>query len=208
MSIDITIDAREMLEAIARLSKYPLATVIRNASRDFARGAKQATPLAKISKSQYYTYIDPKTNQRKYLHERQVMTGRTRTGNAKMSAYFASFKDENKLHKVRVAKGYSKATWLGVFSSLGMTDELPKVPNGLSAVAMTALQSKSKITMQESDHSAEATITDRMPLNHFGKGAQNQGAISSMIQAGYARASVFIAETWLRLTKQLWEGRK
>ena len=66
--IDITVDAREVLEAVARLSHYPLATVIRNATRDFTKGAKQATPLAKISKSQYYTYIDPKTGQRKYLH--------------------------------------------------------------------------------------------------------------------------------------------
>lgn len=188
----IEVEAKEMIEAIARLSKIPVAKVIRNASRDFSRGAKEATPLAKISKSRYYRLTDSAGKVIRYVPENQVPK-----------------KHSKSLKKVRVAKGYAKATWLNVFAKLGILSEkgAPKEPKSLNAKASTRLRQKSDIITQESQTYAEADISNKMEFDHFGQSTNNQGIFASITRAGFARASVFMAETWMRLTKQLWGNK-
>lgn len=188
----IEVEAKELIEAIARLSKIPVSKVIRNASRDFTRGAKEATPLAKVSKSRYYRLYNDAGQVIRYIPETQVRQ-----------------KHDKHLKKVRVAKGYAKATWLNVFAQLGILNEknAPKAPKSLNAQASTRLHQKSNITMHEGQNYAEAEITDRMSFNHFGQAPQNQAVFQSITRAGFARASVFMAETWMRLTNQLWEKK-
>lgn len=192
MSIKIDIEAKELIEACARLSGVPVAKVIRNASRDYARGAKEATPLAKISKSKYYRLYDDAGQIIRYIPENQVPK-----------------KHDRHLKKVRVARGYAKASWLNVFAQLGILHEknAPKAPKSLNAQASARLHQKSNVVMTATQTHAEAEITDKMSFNHFGKAPQNQAIFQGIQRAGLARAAVFLAEWWMRLTKQLWEKK-
>lgn len=185
--IKTNIDAKTMMEAIARLKGVPLAKTVRNASRDFARGAKEATPIARIGKPQYYRLLDNAGNTMRYIPAARI-----------------PHKHSRKLKPVNIARGWSKRTWYGVFASLGIAHEMGPKPKGLSTQAAQALDRKSSAVPRESQNTAEMQITDSIPLNRFGKSGQNTALITQLIEAGFARAAAIMTKTYNELIKGLW----
>lgn len=147
MILDAKIHAEGLMQALASLKNVPLAKVVRNASRDFAQEAFKNTPTAQISKSEYYYYHD-RNGQIHFLHESQV--GKRKKG--------------SKLRKVRIHKGWSKASWIGVFRALGISMQSRKasLPEKVEHISYA-------IQKVASDTSASTTITDYIHFDNFGK---------------------------------------
>ena len=72
MKIIPKIDSEAALRKYAELKKVPIAKVLHNAAKDVAQAGFNATPKSTVKDGTFYTYIDPKTQQRKYLHNSQV----------------------------------------------------------------------------------------------------------------------------------------
>lgn len=103
------VETRELMEALARLKQVPLAKVMRNAARDFVAGAYQATPLAKErGEGGYLELLDRK---------------RTESG-AKVVRYIPAPKPGRKrslwTRWHTYARGWSRASWIGIMRDLGM----------------------------------------------------------------------------------------
>ena len=182
MILSTKIDASSMVEALARLKGISVQKVVRNASRDFAQAALKATPTAKISKSQYYIWWDRKGNKH-FLHENQV--GKRKRG--------------SKLRKVRIHKGWSKASWLGVFRALGISMRMStsRLPNAVEHI--------SNAIASGTPEKAKTVITDYIKFNNFGKGDDRHTA--EIARAGFTLAAKRIAtETNKMLVKQ-WSGK-
>lgn len=195
MSNNINIEG--VMQALARLKGIPVAKVLRNAARDFTQGAYKATPLAQVSKSPYYTFVDARTGQRRYLRDSQVETETTRTGKAKMSAHWRGLKAEFHLRKVRVAKGWSKATWAGVMRSLGMAAKA--TPARLPQVVET----KSELTEALASATPKVTIMDEFRIDDFGKGS-TAAKHQQIAQAGFALAAKRMTAEYARMLRRAW----
>ena len=133
MLLSTTIHSEGLIEALARLKNIPVSKVVRNASRDFA-------PLAQVSKSEFYYYWG-KDGVKHYLHQSQV----------------GKRKRKSKLRKVRIHKGWSKASWLGVFRALGVslkmsTNRLPQAVEHLSNAIVSGSPEKAKCVMTDNIH--------------------------------------------------------
>ncbi|MBO4513518.1 MAG: hypothetical protein J5746_12210 [Victivallales bacterium] len=190
-----------LLDTLARMKKIPIGKVIRNAGRDFAREAYKITPTAQISKSPYYRYFDQRDQKWHYLHESQVVESYTTKRGLTRNRIRQGAKDAfGKLKKVKIAKGWSKASWIGVFKALG----LPPKAKGSLPVAVEQL---SDATMTETAWMAEIVIADDIRFNHFGNGADG-GTADRIAKAGYDAAARNINKEIDRLMKRRWEGGK
>lgn len=165
MLISTHIDASNLINALASLKNVPVAKVVRNASRDFAQEAYKQTPLAKISKSEYYYYHD-KNGQIHFLHESQV----------------GKRKKHSKLHKVRIHRGWSKFSWTGVFRALGMSIQARK-----SSLPEKVEHLSHAVQKVASDTSASTTITDYIRFDQFGKGTDTR--TSEIARKGFELAA-------------------
>lgn len=134
---------QRVLKKYAAIKGISVGKVLRNMARDFCKAAQEATPLATKGKSDYWYYIDG-YGARHYLHSSQLKkkvggTGAlTKTGKphkVSLKAYLnaahgtvdaESGEVGNGLHKVRIAKGWSKAAWIGAMKDLGMTPRDPR----------------------------------------------------------------------------------
>ena len=165
MLISAKLDATNIVEALARLKGIPIQKVVRNASRDFAQNALKETPVAKVSKSEYYKYTD-RLGRLRFLHESQLH-GKRKKG--------------SKLKKVRVYKGWSRASWLGIFRALNVslrlsTNRLPAKVEHISNAISTG-----------TDSTAKTVMTDYIHFDSFGK---NQDTRTQQIaRAGFALAA-------------------
>jgi hypothetical protein len=178
------IDASSMMAALARLKNIPIAKVVRNAGRDFARAAYKSTPVARVSKSEYYKYKDARTGEWKYLHQSQLQ-GRGR-------------KSTKGLKKVRIYKGWSKASWLGVFKALGM-------PMSPSTRLPGAVQGMSHAASMATDYYAEMTIDDAIHFDRFGRN-MSSATVDAVARAGYEAAARNITKELDKMLKKNWEG--
>ncbi len=195
---DIRINASEMMEAFARLKKIPLSKVIRNASRDFVREAYRMTPVAKISKSEYYRAVDPKDpKHRWYIHE-TMLKGRsdltTKSGNMK-SVSSINKAGRVRLNKVRVRKGFSKATWAGAFAVLG----LPAVKEGVKY----PVGSNSGVIQRDLPTGPEATITDEVRFDAWGRSTSDKQH-ETIVRAGFANAAAHMAGEYNKMVREAW----
>ena len=190
MNVLLEMDDRELMHAMARLTQIPLAKVVRNAARDFAKGAYQATPLARISRSEFYAFRDTDGNWR-YLHQSQVghLTRKKRQ----------AWKAASGFHKVRIGKGWSRATWGGVFEALG----LPK-KNRAAGVPEEA-KTRSTLETAESTTQAEMTITDLIRFDRFGRGG-GYDSTPEIIAAGMERARASMTRELARRLKNAWRN--
>ncbi len=172
------------MQALASLKDVPLSKVVRNASRDFAQEALKNTPTAKVSKSEYYYYHD-RNGQIHFLHESQVH-GKRKKG--------------SKLHKVRVHKGWSKASWIGVFRALGMS-----MPNRKSSLPEKVEHISHAIQKVASDTSASTTITDYIHFDRFGK--QTDTRTSEIARKGFELAAKRMVKAVNDTLMKQWGGR-
>ena len=199
MSFTLNMDTSELFQAMADLKGIPLEKVVRNASRDFVRGAKYNTPLAKISKSQFYKYFDQRDGKWHFLHESQVEEQYTsRTGKVKTRVRKSAKKQFGKLKKVRIAKGWSKYSWNGVMHTLGMDNEISSVPARLGDVS-----SLSEGRMLSTDSTSSFEISDYIHFDDFGKGGDRTSG--GILSAGYARASNNMVKEVERMMRKAWK---
>lgn len=198
--LSIRMGAKELMAAYAAAKKVPMATVIRNAARDFAQAAYKATPTAIKSSSDYYWYKGA-DGQRHYLHKRMVKrkTFKAADGSRRRKWVLKSGRDlEGSLHRVRIAKGWSKASWIGVFRALGM--DAPK----RAKTAPEKAETLSSITEAASGATAKATITDIIRFNRFGKGTDTRSG--EIARAGYALAAKRIMRDVAKTLKEAWRN--
>ena len=198
--LSITMDVKDLIAAYAAAKGIPMAKVIRNASRDFAQAAYKATPTAVKSSSDYYWYKGA-DGKRHYLHKRMVKrkTFRAADGSKRRKLVLKSGRDlEGSLHRVRVAKGWSKASWIGVFKALGM--DAPK----RAKTAPEKAETLSSIAEAASGATAKATITDIIRFNRFGKGTDTRSG--EIARAGYVLAAKRIMRDVVKTLKETWRN--
>lgn len=181
MDITIMTDPKRLMEAMARLKDIPVSKVVRNASRDFAQAAQKETPIANKSKSEFYKYI--KDGEPHFLHESQVASRKRKAG----------------LRKVRIYKGWSRASWLGVFRALGVSlkvsvQRLPsKVEHMSSAVA------------RGDSTTSSTTITDYIHFDRFGK--TNDTRTDEIGRKGFELAAKRMSKEVSRMMQKQWSNK-
>lgn len=193
-------DTDALFQAMADLKGIPMEKVVRNASRDFVRGAKYNTPLAKISKSHFYKFFDERDGKWHFLHETQVEEQYiNRKGVQKTRVSKQAKKTFKMLKKVRIAKGWSKYSWNGVMHELGMDAEISSVPSRLG----NKVNELSEGVMSRTDSTATFELTDYIHFDDFGKGADTtSGAI---LDAGYSRAVKNMTKEVERMMREAWK---
>jgi hypothetical protein len=172
---------KDLMDAMARLKDIPMSKVVRNAARDFSKAAFRATPTAQVSRSEFYVFTD-RQGRRRYLHEFQV-AGRKR-------------KSMRSLRKVRIAKGWSRASWIGVFRALGMQPpakpvRIPQTVEGISSA--TALGDDTMSTVR---------LTDYVRFDRFGRGSDS--TTSEILRAGFDRAAQNLTREVTRMMQKEW----
>ena len=185
MTPTITTDTSGVMRSLALLKGIPLAKVVRNAARDFAQAARRATPVASKSRSEYYRVRDRRTGEWRYLHV-SMLEGRSR-------------KSLRNLRKVRIYKGWSRASWIGVFRALGMGTSRPpaRLPSRVEAI--------SDAMATETRDTASAIIEDYIRFDAFGRGSDSRSA--EIAQAGFALAAQRMARALNAEMGKRWEGR-
>lgn len=182
MLLSTNIHAESLIEALARLKDISVSKVVRNASRDFAQAALKATPTAQVSKSEFFYYW--RDGVKHYLHQSQV----------------GKRKRKSKLRKVRIHKGWSKASWLGVFRALGVslrmsTNRLPQAVEHLSNAIVSG-----------NPENAKCVLTDNIHFDGF-KGGQDRHS-QEIARAGFALAAKRIVSETNKLISRQWSGNK
>ena len=181
----MNISISSMMNALARLKGIPLDKVVRNAGRDYLQAAYTATPLAKISKSQWY--VAEKDGRKWYVHESQT-PGRKRNK-----------KDRTRIVKARIRKGWSKSTWIGAMKALGMSPK--NRPNGVHPVAETRSQAR----QFTSGTNPRIVISDEFRIDDFGRGS-SQPQHERIAAEGFKLAARRISAEFTRMIKETWRG--
>lgn len=190
-----------MIAALARLKKIPVSKVIRNAGRDFAFAAQKVTPLASVSRSEYYRYWDERTRSWRYLHQSQVEESYvTRAGATRTRVRRSAKSRFDKLKRVRVHKGWSKASWIGVFRALGLP---PKSRGRLSE----EVEQLSTVTQTATEYYSEMTIDDAIHFDRFGRN-YSAAMVEQIAKAGYEAAAKNITAETQRMLEKQWKGQK
>ena len=183
MTCSVSID--QLMNALAQLKGIPLSKVVRNASRDYAQGAYKATPLAQISKSEYYRA--ERNGKTWYIHESQ-MAGRK----------LRKKKDgETSIRKVRVQKGWSKSTWIGAFRALGLS---PKFPSKRLPVAVEHM---STAVQHVNADNPKTIVTTDFRINNFGK-ESTQPQHEQIAREGFRLAALRITKEYTKLLREAW----
>lgn len=178
------INVASMMDALHRLKGIPLAKVIRNASRDFVQGAFKATPTAQISKSEYYKA--EKDGKTWYIPASQLAGRRIKQKNGLS------------IKKVRIRKGWSKYTWVGVMRELGMASK--NIPARLGS----HVAEKSQSTQSLNATNPKVVISDEFQINNFGK-TSTQPQHEAIAKAGFALATKRLLKEYTRLLKEAWK---
>lgn len=176
MRVFVRINTAQMLRLFADLKGVPLAKVIRNAARDFAQAALKATPLAKIRSSPYARIT--------------LAGGGTRY--ARLDRYGGSTLRNlrKKKYRIRINRGWSRASWIGVFRALGM-EKAPHAPARLPA----AVETIGRADMDGDDTSPRVRILDEIRFDGL------PGTEDAIIDAGLGLAAKRIDSEWNRIMK-------
>ena len=180
MTAQSTVQADGLLRRFAELKAIPIRKVIRNAARDFVQAALKETPIAAEKKSRF---VRAKLSNGKYAY-RPVDS---------LSEDELKKKDKSKnlvWHRIRIKRGWNRATWRGVMAALGMNQK-PK-----PKVVPSAVDTRSAAVWAGSDAAPEVTITDRLALD-----AAYPGQLDKLRSAGFALAAKRITTEFNRLLK-------
>lgn len=180
----MNISISSIMSALARLKNIPLAKVIRNASRDYTQAAYTATPLAKISKSEWY--VARRDGRKWYIHESQVSGKKIRNR-----------KTGTRVSKVRIQKGWSKSTWIGAMKALGMS------PKNRPARVRPEAEERSQAVQMTSNTNPKAVITDNFQIDQFGK-ASTQPQHERIAGEGFKLAARRMSAEFTRMMKEAW----
>lgn len=210
------IDTTQLIQAYARLKRIPVASVMRHAAKDFVRRAQDVTPTASVSRSDYYRAtryemadvqyttktgkvktrrdwrVDAKGRRTRigdtwYMHESQV---------SKMTK--AKWKRGGiEVRKIKIRKGWSKATWIGAMRALGMPSKQPA--KSVPAVAAD----RSQFSMMSSGLSAQAVLVDAFRIDRFGRSSE-QPQYDRISAEGFRAAANFISKDYNRIIREAW----
>lgn len=180
MIISANLDATNIINALARLKGISVSKVVRNASRDFAQASMKETPVAKISKSEFYKFTD-RLGRLRFLHESQLH-GKRKKG--------------SKLKKVRIYRFWSKASWLGIFRALGVSLRLStnRLPSKVERI--------SNAITSGSDSTAKTIMTDYIHFDAFGN--KQDTRTQQIARAGFALAAKRISSEVNKMLIRQW----
>lgn len=180
------INITAMMNALANLKGIPLRTVVKNAAKDYVQGAYQATPIASISRSEWY--VATKGDKKWYVPESQVAGRRIRNKDGK-----------TRFVKTRIRKGWSRATWLGAMRGLGMaTKPLP------ARIHMVATH-RSYAFVRSNIDNPSATIVDQFRIDDFGR-STSEHRHQEIARAGLRLAALRVQKEYTRMLKEAWRG--
>ena len=126
MTPDVTFKEEDILHAFAAMKDIPVSKIIRNASKDFAVAARKATPMGKTTKSDWaklqwdgtfhfikISYFMLHKPRRRYKMKRKHDLG--------LPYHGYSYQLQRLLMaRMRPAKGWSNASWIGIYHALGI----------------------------------------------------------------------------------------
>lgn len=181
--MNMTLDIGAMMHALAEVKGIPLGKVIRNASRDYAQAAQKATPVAKTGTSEYY--VATRNGRRWYVHQSQIR-GR-----------IANREGGTQLRKVRIHRGWSKATWIGAMRALGMSSKQParRLPS--------AVEHKAYAIQRTAGENPSVTISDEFRIDGFGR-TTTLAQHTRIAGEGFRLAAKRISTEYVRLLKEAW----
>ena len=211
-------DTKALMHRLADLKQIPLWKVIRNAERDFVQGAWQATPTAQVSSSQYYKATKYEQTDEAYT----TKSGKLKTRRAwalgadgrkkkvgeswyihesQMTGTKASWRKNGiDVRKVRIRKGWSRATWIGVMLALGMLAK--NRPNRVPKIA----EQKSAIEVWRGGKAPSITISDAFSIDSFGR-TSTLPQHDRIEAAGYKLAADRMRKEINSMLKKAWNGK-
>ena len=208
-SVSITIDTANLIEAFAAMKGIPVKDVIKHAAKDFAKAARHATPKAPFVKSDYsrllwsgkfhyvkYSRFMMQQPKKQYHHYIRTSGGKLKAVPTRRGwAYKKRLMDK---HRVKVLRGWSQASRIGIYQMLGMTAGLSqgRLPGQVRDI------SRVKIPFF-GQHRGEITLIDEI---HF-ESTQQDGAERKIIQAGFQAAAKPIVREFNRMVKQALKGK-
>lgn len=193
----VQLDSRELVSAFARLKNIPVWKVIRNAAKDFTRGAYDATPVAKKSTSPYYR---AKYKGRTWYVKQSQLTKGTR---GKMKALAKGEQVEFRqgrpvLKRVLIKKGWSKSTWIGAMRTLGF--------HGAGGKYATYAASNSLALGNQNNDHPEYTVVDQFHIDAFGRSTTDE-AYARVVDAGWTRAAAILTRSYRQLVEKEWRRK-
>lgn len=129
MIIDADIQADEIIQVFAAMKGVEVSKVIKNAAKDFAKAAWQATPRAKTQKSDYARLLWAGQFHFIKISNFERLKPKRRYRKKKGKPYRGYSYQLKRLHKARIRIPYmwSQASWIGVFRALGMQGRTPPI---------------------------------------------------------------------------------
>lgn len=126
----------QQLKSEADGGEYPMAKVLRNAARDFAQEAYAATRSAAVSRTPFLQVPDRRGSTYYNAYKARLLSGAAVTPGMTIRGAMRWVKKRRVKHlglrggrtpnpPYPVAKGFARATWIGVFRGLGMTTRRP-----------------------------------------------------------------------------------
>lgn len=189
-----------LIERITEISEIPLQMLIRNAARDFARAGFYATPVAKkIPEPGYFELWSTPNGWRKFVKKKGQWQKNENAGDfiryLPFSPGMVTGKGKPKSKYVKkhtYGRGWSKASWFGIFKSLGM-DNLAK--------ARTQAARNNASTSEFGDQ-----MNPGYELTVGIEFTKRPGATEKIYAAGYARAAKNLMKTYETELKKKWQA--
>lgn len=184
MNINAEIQDKGLLKTYAALKNIPLAKVIRNAARDFVQAAYKATPMARITQSPYVRIpIEGAKRVFRYIP---------------WDSLDEKAQGRLKKRRIRLQRGWSKASWIRLMRILGMTNKNGDMRKERSGKRWKAVNQLATIGLTEK----QAVINDAI---HFDA---RPGEIDRIAEAGFALATKRISNDFKKIMKAAQEGER
>lgn len=202
MKIQAEIDSKDVIRAFAAMKGIEISKVIKNAAKDFSKAAWQATPRARVKKSDYARLLwDGKFHFIKISNFERLKPLR-RYKKKKGKPYHGYSYQLRRLYKarVRIPVMWSQASWIGVFRALGMQGKTPPIGQNKPKVTDIGKVSNSFYIKTH----AEVKITDDIRFTSD----EWRSAPGEMARKGFEAAAKKISKEYKRMIKEIQKGRK
>lgn len=183
MNIQTKIQDKGLLQTYARLKNIPMAKVLRNAARDFVQAAYRATPLARIKQSPYVRLpIEGTKHTYRYIL---------------WDSLDEKAQERLKKRRIRLQRGWSKASWIHLMRVLGMTNKNGDMRKERSGKRWDAVN---RLATIGGNPEREVEITDQI---HFDA---RPGEIDRISEAGFALATKRLSNDFRKIMKAAQKG--
>ncbi len=169
------IDSKGLLQRFAELKGIPVSKVLRNAARDFVQAALRETPMAYLSRSPWA----------------RIKTRGGKTAYRRIDNFDGAARDRLAKQRIRIRRGWNRATWRGVMAALGMTQR-----NRPRSVPR-AVDVRSGAVWSGTETAPEVTVVNRLALDKA-----YPGQIERIQAAGFALAVKRITREMNRILKK------